>query len=332
MMNYDLWRTVLFRMPPELAHFVALSILKYTPAQLFAKPKPNPIKALGLTFPHALGLAAGLDKNGDYIEALYKLGFAFIEVGTVTPKPQAGNPKPRLFRVVEDEALINQMGFNNKGVDYLVANLKRWPRSGIIGVNIGKNKTTSLNQAADDYVYCLEKVYPYASYITLNISSPNTPELRQLQQPHYLNALLTTITKACQKLNAKHQRELPLLIKVSPDETPETLKHLSDIALKNGIAGLIATNTTNTRPLSSASASKSKAGGLSGKPITDKATQTLKLLHQLVGHELTLIGVGGIHDAASAYQKLEAGAQLLQLYTSLIYKGPQLISKLTHAL
>ncbi|WP_419419096.1 quinone-dependent dihydroorotate dehydrogenase [Legionella sp. D16C41] len=326
---YPLIRPFLFKFEAETAHELTLKGLHYIPACLFEKVQStNPISAMGLTFEHPIGLAAGLDKNGAHLDALSKLGFSFIEVGTVTPKPQVGNPKPRLFRLPSKEAIINRMGFNNDGVDALIKNVQQSQYKGILGINIGKNKDTSLNEAARDYLICLEKVYRYASYITINISSPNTPDLRQLQQNEYLANLLKQLTEKQKELSDTYQRAVPLVVKISPDEDDEVLKQIADTILQNNIAGIIATNTTCTRPGVEHVALSQEQGGLSGKPLLNRSTACLKLIKEVVGSAVTLIGVGGISDPKSAQQKLTAGADLLQVYTGLIYQGPKLIPTL----
>ena len=326
---YNVIRSLLFALPPEVAHTISLNCLKYTPKICFPSPIiHNPIKLMGLEFKHPIGLAAGLDKNGEYLDALDKLGFSFIEIGTVTPKPQAGNPKPRLFRLPQQMAIINRMGFNNHGVHAMVKNLKKTQYSGILGINIGKNKDTALNNAKDDYVYCLQQVYPYANYITINISSPNTPDLRQLQQENYLLDLMHALKLARELLIEKHQRYVPLLIKISPDESNENLKRITDNILAIKLDGIIATNTTcartNVRDLLHAE----EAGGLSGKPLLERANDCVKIIREIVGGDFPLIGVGGITDAASARSKLDAGANLLQVYSGLIYNGPSFVTNI----
>lgn len=325
-------RPLLFKLEAEKAHHFALSALSYMPRFCFKQPEEKPIKALGLSFTHPVGLAAGLDKNGEYLDALAKLGFSFIELGTVTPKPQAGNPKPRLFRLPEAQAIINRMGFNNQGVDALVGHVKKANYKGILGINIGKNKDTALDQAADDYLYCLRRVYEYASYITINISSPNTPDLRQLQQGEYFAHLLSQLQNEQIKLSDQFQRHVPLVVKVSPDETDETLKQMTDVILRHGIEGIIATNTTCSRELVKDLPHASEQGGLSGKPLTALSTHCLRLLKQYTGSAVTLIGVGGIDSVATAQEKLDAGASLVQVYSGLIYQGPGLVPQLVAGL
>lgn len=331
-MMYAFIRSILFRMAPETAHFIALSALKYAPKQCFTTPSKQTVHAFGLTFPHAIGLAAGFDKNGDYLDALAKLGFAFIELGTITPKPQVGNPKPRLFRLPQARAMINRMGFNNRGVDVLVDNVKRARYKGILGVNIGKNKDTSLQKAAQDYVLCLEKVYPIASYVTINISSPNTPNLRQLQQGDYFLDLIKKVSAKRDELEDKYQKYRPLLIKISPDESDETLKKMADMMVSHGIDGIIATNTTSDHTSVQGYAHGHEVGGLSGRPLARQSTHCLRILKQVVGSDLTLVACGGIDSAAIAYEKIEAGASLLQIYSGLIYQGPSLIGAIQNGM
>ncbi len=320
-----MFQTLLLNMPPEMAHAFALTMLRYAPQFLFKMPQKNPITLMGLEFPHRIGLAAGLDKNGAYVDALARIGFAFIEIGTVTPKPQSGNPKPRLRRMPESKALLNRMGFNNVGVDAMVMNLKKMHYTGILGINIGKNKDTPLNQSIDDYVYCLERVYPYASYITVNISSPNTPHLRQLQQGAYFDDLLTALSVQRKRLMQQHRRRVPLVIKISPDESDETLKQMAQVMLSHKIDGVIATNTTLYRH-------QDMEGGLSGAPLASRANHCLSLFKQEVGDALCLIGSGGVTDVVSAQNKIKEGANLIQVYTGLIYHGPKFVHQLTQAI
>lgn len=325
---YSIIRPCLFKMDAEKAHRMALSVLKYVPKNCFPQPAKNPIKILGMNFDHPVGLAAGLDKNGDYLNALAKLGFSFIEVGTVTPKPQSGNPLPRLFRLPEQRAIINRMGFNNHGVEILVSNIKQSHYRGILGINIGKNRDTALNNAIDDYLFCMRAVYSYASYITINISSPNTPDLRQLQKGVYFSSLLEGLQREQRKLSDVHQRHVPFVIKISPDEEEETLKEMTEAMLHYGIEGIIATNTTSRKEYFTDLSKVMKQGGLSGEPLCHLSTKCLRLLKSYVGKEIALIAVGGVHDLASAQEKIDAGASLIQLYTGLIYEGPNLITSL----
>ncbi|TAL64600.1 MAG: quinone-dependent dihydroorotate dehydrogenase [Legionella sp.] len=329
---YSALRPLLFQLDPEKAHSLALTALDYLPSWCCKAPEGKGLKAMGLSFPHPVGLAAGLDKNGEHLSGLAKLGFSFIEIGTITPIAQVGNPKPRLFRLPEAEAIINRMGFNNKGVDALVRYVEIAAYSGILGINIGKNKDTPLDKAASDYLHCLRKVYPQASYITINISSPNTPDLRQLQQGDYFADLLSQLRNERSKLADQYQKLVPLVVKISPDESDETVKQMTEIILQQGIDGIIATNTTASRPLTKDLHLAQEVGGLSGKPLQDLSTRCLRLLKEYVGDAVTLIGVGGIDSAAKAQEKLDAGASLVQVYTGLIYKGPGLVREIVSGL
>lgn len=325
---YKLIRPLLFCLNAEMAHELTLSTLRFIPSCFFAKPEKRPFQAMGLTFDHPVGLAAGLDKSGQHLDALAKLGFSFIELGTVTPRAQEGNPKPRLFRLPKARALINRMGFNNPGVDALIENVKRANYSGILGINIGKNKDTPLQDAVEDYLYCLRRVYPHASYVTINISSPNTPGLRELQQPEHIRRLLNELREEQLQLAEIYQRYVPLVIKVSPDENDESLKRIADVILSLGIDGIIATNTTASHEEVNDLPHGQEQGGVSGEPLTGRSTQCLDVLKSVVGDEVVLIGVGGISDAETAHQKYQAGASLIQVYTGLIYQGPGLIKRL----
>ncbi len=312
---YQLIKSLLFKLPPETAHYVTLSLLKIahclTLTRFIKQPSDHPIQLMGLTFPNRVGLAAGLDKNGDYIEALSSLGFGFIEIGTVTPKPQLGNPKPRLFRLAKEKALINRMGFNNKGMDYLASKLEKTNYRGILGINIGKNKDTPNEKAIDDYLACFRKLWKYASYITINISSPNTPGLRDLQHIDALRALLSALKNEQQQLSS--QKYVPLVVKISPDLTETTLAEMATIFLELKIDGVIATNTTIS--------SFNEAGGVSGTPLIEKSQLILDRLHQLCGTNLAIISSGGIMNNQIIQQRLQSGACLVQIYTGLIYEG-----------
>lgn len=329
---YSLIRPLLFNLEAEKAHELTLKALHWLPRLCFRQPRGKPVVAMGLQFPHTIGLAAGVDKNGEHLDALSKIGFAFIELGTVTPRPQPGNPKPRLFRLPEAAAVINRMGFNNLGVDALVANVKRANYQGILGINIGKNKDTPLNRAADDYLHCLRKVYQHASYITVNISSPNTPDLRLLQQDKFFRVLLEQLCEERRRLEDSHQRFIPLAIKLSPDESDETLKQMAELIIANKVDGIIATNTTCARAAVSGLPHGREQGGLSGRPLSQRSTECLQILKPIVGNEVTLIGVGGIENVATAREKLEAGASLLQVYSNLVYKGPAFLRALVEQL
>lgn len=323
-MLYPIIRQCLFSLEPEQAHNVALKMLQWCPQIVFPKQIYKPIECLGLTFPNRIGLAAGLDKNADYLPGLAKLGFGFIEVGTVTPKPQEGNPKPRLFRLPQHQALINRMGFNNKGVDHLVKQVQHSNYEGILGINIGKNKTTANDNAVDDYLYCLDKVYSHASYIVINISSPNTPGLRELQQKDYLQQLLAPLKQRQLQLAANSMYK-PMLIKIAPDLSADECREAIEVIQALEFDGLIATNTSNSRQGVESHQYAKETGGLSGAPIREHADAVLALCRQYAGDDFPIIGLGGILSATDARIKFEQGANLLQIYTGFIYQGPQLI-------
>ncbi len=335
---YPLARPFLFALDAERAHGMALRGMDLAHSMglsrlLTAPSAPFPTKLLGLTFPNPVGLAAGLDKNGDHIEALFALGFGFVEVGTVTPRAQAGNSAPRLFRVPEHRAIINRMGFNNLGVAALVKNVEALKtRPGILGINIGKNKDTPNDQAARDYLNCLERVYPLADYITVNISSPNTAGLRELQEEQQLRALVSTLREAQEKLAAQHRKRVPLLVKVSPDLSDEDIDAASRVLNDLGVDGVIATNTTVSRVAINQHRLAKEAGGLSGAPLLGRSTATLRRLRTRLPEAMPLIGVGGIMSGADAVAKTSAGAQLVQLYSGLIYRGPKLIGECVEAI
>ena len=331
---YPILRLVLFMFDPERAHAISMTMLEIVyrlklSRLLFGKRKNAPVKVLGLEFPNAVGLAAGLDKNGDHIDALSACGFGFVEIGTVTPRPQQGNPKPRLFRLVDDAAIINRMGFNNEGVEYLVNNVKASKRDCIVGINIGKNRDTSLEQAVDDYVSAFEQVYPHADYITVNISSPNTPGLRDLQHGEELNRLLQTLKQRQRQLREEYDSYKPLLVKIAPDLTDEEIRQLANTLLDNKIDGVIATNTSNQRPALKSTALASEQGGLSGRPIQSQSDHVLTVLLDNLNGQIPVIAVGGIMSAADAERKIQAGACLVQIYTGFIYSGPRLISDIS---
>jgi len=290
---------------------------------------------MGLTFPNPVGLAAGLDKDGAYIDGLAALGFGFIEIGTVTPRAQPGNPKPRMFRLPEAQALINRMGFNNGGVDAFVRNVQAsrfyQEQRGILGLNIGKNADTPIERATDDYLYCLDKVYPYAAYVTVNISSPNTKNLRQLQQASEIDALLSALKMAQSQLADKHGRYVPLVLKIAPDLDDEQIDTIASALLRHHIDGVIATNTTITRDAVQGLTHANETGGLSGAPVRDLSTRVVRALHQVFQGEIPIIGVGGILSGSDASEKMAAGASLVQLYTGLIYRGPALVGECASA-
>jgi dihydroorotate dehydrogenase len=327
---YQWLRSGLFRLPPETAHEVALKALSTSrlvgvPRLLGGCPIEAPVETLGLSFPNPVGLAAGLDKNGDHIDAMGQLGFGFIEVGTVTPQPQPGNPKPRMFRLTEHEALINRLGFNNKGVDHLVERLKRRRFQGIVGANIGKQKETPMEQAAEDYRYCLERVYQHCDYVTVNISSPNTANLRALQDTGPLRELLAELVQLRDSLARTHRVQRPVLIKIAPDWDETALEASLTVIGESGINGLIATNTTLDRQPVAGHRYAEQAGGLSGAPVKPAADRVLRTARQQLGPNFPIIGLGGITRGQDAIDKKRAGADLIQIYTGFIYHGPKLI-------
>jgi dihydroorotate dehydrogenase len=329
---FSLLRPALFRLDPELAHQLALrglnSIYALGLSGLVAqRSADDPRTVMGLAFPNPVGLAAGLDKNGECIDGLAALGFGFIEIGTVTPLPQPGNPKPRLFRLPQASAIINRMGFNNDGVDALVANVERASYRGILGINIGKNAATPIEQAADDYLTCLRKVYAHASYVTVNISSPNTKNLRQLQEQDALNGLLAQLKAEQQKLADIHGRYVPVALKISPDLEAEQIARIARLLMQHRIDGVIATNTTLSRDGVASLPHGAEAGGLSGAPVRDRSTAVIRQLAAALGGALPIIGVGGILSGADAAEKIAAGASLVQIYSGLIYRGPALIGE-----
>lgn len=327
-MLYHLLRPLLFRMDPEHAHDWVLKNLKRFHGLLPTKHYYKPREVMGIEFPNPIGLAAGLDKNGDYIDALSTLGFGFIEIGTVVPKPQMGNEKPRLFRLVDEQALINRMGFNSKGLDYCIENLKKKKFNGILGINIGRNKTTPNDNAIDDYLTCMRGVYPFASYITINISSPNTPDLRQLQSENYLDEFLTILKAEQQQLAVQHKKYVPLVVKIAPDLTATEIQKMAQTFLARNIEGVIATNATIDRESVKHHSLHHETGGLSGKPIFKRTTTVLEQLHEHLDRKIPIIAVGGISSAKDANEKFSKGAELIQIYTGLIYQGPGLIKKI----
>ena len=286
---------------------------------------------MGLEFPNPVGLAAGLDKDAAHIDALARLGFGFIEVGTVTPRPQPGNPRPRLFRIRAREALINRFGFNNVGIDAFVANVDRARWRGVLGINIGKNADTPAERAAEDYELCLVKAYSRASYITVNISSPNTQDLRKLQEKDPLDALLWRLAAARERLAERHGKRVPLVLKVSPDLDVSQVTAICEAVTRHGIDGVIATNTSVSREGVERLRHAGEAGGLSGAPILERSTRILSMFHALLHGKATLIGAGGIVSGGDAAQKFAAGASLVQLYTGLVYRGPRLVSECVSA-
>jgi dihydroorotate dehydrogenase len=336
-MLYRFARPVLVRLDAERAHHSAMCALEAArrlglSRTIAGATAPSPRQVMGLRFPNPVGLAAGLDKNGDHIDALAALGFGFIEIGTVTPRPQPGNPRPRMFRVPESQAIINRMGFNNDGVTRLLANAARAEFRGILGINIGKNFDTPIERAVDDYLHCMRQVYAAASYITVNISSPNTKGLRQLQETAELDRLLGALMEEGRKLAAAHGKRTPLAVKIAPDLADEDIGKMAGLFLKHGVDAVIATNTTISRAGVEGLRNGAETGGLSGAPLRVRATEIVKLLSQSLGGRIPIIGVGGILSGADAREKIAAGASLVQLYSGLIYRGPELVGEVAAAL
>ncbi len=337
---YSWLRPILFRLEPETAHRITLNLLERV-HRLGQVPRfvsyfpSHPVRVMGLDFPSPIGLAAGLDKNGPSIDALAALGFGFIEIGTVTPRAQEGNPFPRLFRLPAATALINRLGFNNAGVEQLVANVKAASYRGILGINIGKNADIPIVRSSDDYCACLEAVYPVASYVTINVSSPNTRELRQLQSAAALEQLLSRLNQLRSRLAKDSGRKVPLAIKIAPDLDQRALQQIAQTALANEVDGIIATNTTLSREGITHISQAMEAGGLSGAPLRARSTKAVRGLAQVLQDRIPIIAAGGIMSGADAVEKIEAGASLIQLYTGLIYRGPELVwecaSALAHA-
>ena len=336
-MIYSLVRPLLFALEPETAHHVTLQSLALL-ARIGLPPATGPAPAacarevMGIRFPNPVGLAAGLDKNGEYIDALARLGFGFIEVGTVTPRPQPGNPHPRMFRLPAARAVINRLGFNNDGVDRLVENVKRARYRGVLGINIGKNADTPIERAADDYLACLRKVYPVASYVAVNISSPNTRDLRLLQRSAELNQLLGALKSEQRKLADAHGKRVPLAVKIAPDLDAEQITAIAELLKRHNVEAVIATNTTTARDGVAGMAHSDEAGGLSGAPIMERATEVVRSLARSLDGAIPVIGVGGIMSGSDAREKVAAGASLVQLYTGLIYRGPTLVGECIAAL
>lgn len=336
-MFYSLARSLMFQMDPELSHDVALSSMNVAAMLglhrlLGSQQLADPVEVMGLTFPNRVGLAAGLDKNGIAVDGLAAMGFGFVEVGTVTPRPQAGNPKPRIFRLPEQQAIINRMGFNNQGVDVLLKNLDKQQYKGILGINIGKNKDTPNEKANEDYLYCLRKVYPRASYITVNISSPNTPGLRTLQYGDSLNSLLDALKTEQAKLAMIHERYVPIAVKIAPDMSEEELQLVAAALRAYAIDGVIATNTTLSREGVERAEHGNEEGGLSGAPLRNRSTRVIRSLAEALEGDLPIIGVGGITEGFDAAEKIEAGASLVQIYSGFIYRGPKLVAESVRAI
>jgi len=333
---YSLLRKALFVTDPETAHGLALEGLRLGHGVgalgLLCKTKQQPVTVMGLEFPNPVGMAAGMDKNGDYIDALGGVGFGFIEVGTVTPRPQAGNPKPRVFRIEKADAMINRLGFNNKGVDHLVRQAKKRKFKGVLGINIGKNFDTPNDKAIDDYLIGLEKVYPYADYITINVSSPNTKNLRDLQDAEQLAALLGTLNDRRQQLTIEHGKRVPLVVKVAPDLEDQQIPEIADVVVNSEFDGLIATNTTVSRDKVKGMRHADEQGGLSGAPVKQRANQVLAAFRAALPSEVALIGTGGITTGDDAAEKMRLGADLVQFYTGFVYRGPELVSDSLNAI
>jgi dihydroorotate dehydrogenase len=339
---YSLLRSALFRLDPETSHALALRALDgvaraHLEGLLRAPAVAAPVRVMGIDFPNPVGLAAGLDKNGDHLEGLAALGFGFIEIGTVTPRAQPGNPQPRLFRLPQARAIINRMGFNNRGVDHLVANVQKQQamlqrRGVVLGINIGKNKDTPAEQAAEDYLHSMRKVYPHAAYIAVNLSSPNTPGLRDLQFGEPLRQLLDRLKTEQQLLATTHGRYVPLAVKIAPDMAPEDIAEVAAALREYRLDGVIATNTTSARDAVAHLPHGTEAGGLSGAPLTEKSTAVIAALARELDGQLPIIGVGGVMSGADAAEKIKAGAALVQIYSGFIYRGPELIAEAQRAI
>jgi dihydroorotate dehydrogenase len=330
---YQALRPLLFALEAEAAHgltLYALGVAQRSNLMRFvahAPPEDLPVRALGIDFPNPVGLAAGLDKNGEHLDALGALGFGFIEVGTVTPRPQPGNPKPRLFRLPGQEAIINRMGFNNRGVDALARNVERSSWRGVLGINIGRNKDTPNERAADDYLACLERVYPLASYVTVNVSSPNTPGLRELQTGDSLRRLIGVLMESREQLAVRHHARKPVLLKIAPDLDDAGMDAIAAAVAGSGIDGLICTNTTIDHTAVAGELHAEEAGGLSGRPLFECSTDVLRGMAGRLGDQVPLVGVGGVLSGSDAADKVAAGATLVQIYSGLIFRGPWLLTE-----
>jgi len=336
-MFYPAIRKVLFQFDAETIHELTIKGLKksaLTPLNILYKQRvtDKPVNVMGIEFPNPLGLAAGLDKNGECIDAFSAMGFGFVEIGTITPRPQPGNDKPRIFRLPEANAVINRMGFNNKGVDYLVSQVRMAKFKGVLGINIGKNKDTPEENAKDDYIHCMQKVYDFATYITVNISSPNTPGLRALQYGDALNELLSALKIEQGKLAKQYGKYVPIAVKIAPDLNEEEVQSIAKSLIDNKIDGVIATNTTLSREGVEGLEHGNEQGGLSGAPVKDKSTTVIRLLAKALDNKLPIIGVGGIASSSDANEKLSAGASLVQIYTGFIYQGPPLVKEIVNGL
>ncbi len=336
---YKLLRSLLFCLPAEASHNFALRAMKLgnkigVSPLLAANTRgiAQPKNIMGIDFPHVLGLAAGLDKNADYVDALFAMGFAFVEVGTLTPRPQSGNPKPRMYRLTSERAIINRLGFNNKGIAYACERISELEKPGVVGINIGKNFDTAVSQANQDYIECLQCCYSLADYVSINISSPNTPGLRSLQFGDELNSLLDALKEEQAKLRKEYDRYTPIAVKLAPDLSPEEIESCCQSLISREMDAIIATNTTLDRSLVSSHIHAGQAGGLSGAPLSNLSCSVLKQIKAQVGEKMPIIGVGGIMSAQQAQQRLDAGADLLQIYTGFVYEGPVLIQQILSSL
>jgi len=334
---YERLRPLLFALDAENAHRLTLYGLGVAHRSHLGKyvatpPAALPVEAFGLRFPNPVGLAAGLDKNAEHLDELGALGFGFVEVGTVTPRPQQGNPRPRLFRLPRHQAIINRMGFNNAGVDALVRNVARAEYTGVLGINIGKNKDTPNDKAVDDYLFCLERVYRHAGYVTVNISSPNTRGLRDLQQESLLRRFVETLREAQEKLGAQAGARKPMLLKIAPDLGETELDAIAEVLLAAGVDGVICTNTTVDHAAVADDPHGGEAGGLSGRPLLERSDAVLRGMHQRLGGRVGIVGVGGILQGGDAAGKMQAGASLVQVYTGLVYRGPRLLAECVEAI